>query len=321
MMKKQVSLVINKSIKVIVCLFLIDLVVGGIHRYAFYQQKSGKFYRINYTMDKTVDELLVFGSSHAAAHYVPDVFEKELGLSCYNAGVAGQQILVHEALQEIVLQRTTPKIMILDIDIEGFYEDKSQYDRLADLHPFYYKHADVIGKIIALKSNLTKYFLKSKLYQYNSTIVHVLRYWLAPQKDQKGYRATFVQLPRPAQIVKAKEEYQKPPKRRAGHYDMNMLAALEKFISNAKTANIPLIFIISPNLEYTNSRVDDAVKKINSIADRYDIKLFSFTNSPAFIGRYELFADAGHLNDTGARIFSKMVADKINNEFAGLRIQ
>ncbi|MGA2531524.1 MAG: hypothetical protein ABSG19_00665 [Candidatus Aminicenantales bacterium] len=317
-MNKQILLLVSKSIKVILCIFLIDLIFGEIHRYVFFQQTSGKFYRINYTMDVSTDELLIFGSSHAAAHYVPDVFEKELGLSCYNAGVAGQQILVHKTLQEIMLQRTTPKIMVLDIDTNGFYQDTYHYDRLSDLHPFYSKHADIIGKVLALKSGLTKYFLRSKLYQYNSTIVHVVRYWLAPQRDRKGYQATFVELPKPAQRAPDRREDQPPPVRKTRPFDKNLIAALEQFVLNAKQRNVGLIFTISPTLDYTRTSADDSVEEIRSIADKYGIELINYINNPDFLGHYELFADSGHLNDPGARLFSRMVADKIKQKFPDL---
>jgi hypothetical protein len=318
-MNRQILLLVTKSIKVIVCIFLIDFIFGEIQRYVFFQQKSGKFYRINYTMDVSTDEVIIFGSSHAAAHYVPDVFEKELGLSCYNAGVAGQQILVHKTLQEIVLQRTTPKIMILDIDTWGFYQDPYHYDRLSDLHPFYYKHPDIIGKVLALKSGLTEYFLKSRLYQYNSTIVHVVKYWLAPQRDRKGYQATLVQLPRPEQTVQVRREDEQPPVRRPRPFDKNMIAALEQFALNAKKRNVRLVFAFSPTLEYTDTSQDDSVEKIRSITNRNSIILISYINNPDFLGHYELFADSGHLNDPGARLFSKMVSDKIRDEFPDLR--
>jgi len=314
-MNKPIGRVVAKSIKVIICLFLLDTVFGEIQRHVFFLQKSGKFYRINYTMDKSTEDLLIFGSSHAAAHYVPDVFEQELGLSCHNAGVAGQQIIFNATLQRIALERTAPRMMILDIDTYGFYLDRYQYDRLSDLHPFFYKYPDIIGKVLDLKSRLTKYALKSKLYQYNSTIVHVLRYGLSPQKDRKGYQATFAQLQRPAQTMKDGGEGQPPPVQQTRPFDKNLTAALEQFVINAKQRNVLLVFTFSPTLEYEGSSAGRAGDLIRSIAASYGIKLFDYINDPHFLGRYELFADSGHLNDPGARLFSKMVADKIRAEF------
>jgi lysophospholipase L1-like esterase len=106
--------------------------------------------------------------------------------------------------------------------------------------------------------------------------------------------------------------------RKAGGWDKNLLAALERFISQAERKNVRLIWTISPNLEYDNGQDKDSMEKIRSIADRHEIKIFDFTNSPGFLGHDELFVDAGHLNDAGARIFSKMVADKIKGAFPDL---
>lgn len=300
------------------CLILIDAGLGQVQRHLFYQQKSGKFFRINYTMDLSTEDLLIFGSSHAAAHYVPEVLQEELGLSCYNAGVAGQQILVHRALQEIVLERRTPVMMILDIDTFALFQDQFHYDRLTDFYPFYYKHPHIIGRVLALKSRFSKYYLKSKLFQYNSTIVHVVRYWLAPQKDINGYQATFVKLSKPVESAQGQQETPQIAPIRPRPLDKNLVASLEQFILNAKSRNVRLVLAFSPTLEYTSIEANDSVKEIQSIADKNGIELMSFINDREFIGHYELFADGGHLNDPGARLYSKKVADKIKQEFPEL---
>ena len=59
-------------------------------------------------MESADQRVVVFGSSHAASHYVPEVLEEQLGMSCYNAGVLGQQILFHRTLQSILLREPHP---------------------------------------------------------------------------------------------------------------------------------------------------------------------------------------------------------------------
>lgn len=303
------------------CLFLLDAGLGEVHRYMFSKQSSGRYYRLAYTMDVSTEELVVFGSSHAAQHFVPEVLRREVGLSAYNAGDIGQGILVHEALQEIMLQRTAPKILILDIDRFGLYQDSYDYGKLSELHPFYHRHPEIIGKVLALRSKLATYPLASKLYQYNSTIAHILRYWLAPQKDDYGYIALFRELPKPAESVGPRNETVRTAPLAPKPLDVNAVAALEKFILNAKQRNIRLVLVFSPSFEYASIETDDAVKKIRSIADENDVKLISYVNDPEFLGHYELFADNsfdGHLNDTGARLFSKRIAQIIKQEFPDL---
>lgn len=317
-MTKPLIQIATKALKVILCLFLADMILGGIQRHLFFQQRSGKFYRIAYTMDHATEEMIIYGSSHAAAHYVPEVFEKELGMSCYNGGVAGQQILFHVALQSIALERRKPKIMVLDVDTYGYYQDRYQYDRLADLHPFFHRHPKIIGKVLDLKSKLTKYLLRSKLYQFNSTIVHVVRYWLAPQKDRQGYQATFVALPRPSPAGPDLRAEPPPAGRAPRTFDRNMFAALEQFILNAKNGPVDLVLTFSPALERADTLHAEAVEKLGAIAEKYGVKLVSYIDDPDFLGHYELFADPEHLNDSGARLLSKKLAGRIKEEFPEL---
>lgn len=313
-MNKQIHLLISRSLQLIICLVLMDLLLGGALKHLFFSQKSGKYFRINYTMEMAEASIFIFGSSHALRHYVPEVIEKEISLSCYNAGVLGQQILFQSALQTIVLERTTPVLIILDIDPNCLFEAQEQYDRLADFYPYYHKYPKILARVINKRSGLEKYFLLSKLYQYNSTIVHVIRYWLAPQKDWNGYRPLFGEIPLSAYAAQNKQESPLSSKTKKNLLDKNFVEAFEHFITNAKIKNVRLVFIVSPNVTHSDISNNASFNKIKSFADRYDIPLFEFLDHPSFIGHYSLFADFGHLNDTGAKIFSKLVAKKIRNE-------
>jgi hypothetical protein len=319
MKKSQFFLFISKAAKFSLCLLILDLGAGEAHRYLFFRQETGKFFRINYTMDLVTEDLVVFGSSHAAAHYVPDVLEQELGLSSYNAGVAGQQILVHQALQEIMLERLSPRMIILDIDTFALFHNQFQYDRLSDLYPFYYKHPKILGRILDLKSKFIRLFLNSKLFQYNSTIVHVIRYWLAPQKDNKGYRPNFAKLATPPESAKLCMESTAPATRRNRPLDKNLVGALEEFIMNSLKKDIRLVLVISPNLEHVDLSDNESVIRTKSLTEEYGVKMLNFANAPEFLGNYEFFANSGHLNDRGARVFSKMVADSIKQKIGGLQ--
>jgi hypothetical protein len=306
-----------RSLEVFCCLVLADLTLGGLLGHAFFRQTSGKFYRVTYTMDKAAEDLIIYGSSHAAAHYVPEVLESELGMTCYNGGVAGQQILFHTALQTIALARHRPQMMVLDVDTYGYYLDQYQYDRLSDLHPYYARHPEPIGKVLDLKSNLTKHLLRSKLYRFNSTIVHVVRYWLAPQKDRQGYQATFVEVPRPAADQPVAPVDRPAAGRRPRTFDPNMFAALEQFIRNAQTHRVDLLLTFSPTLYRSAASHREAIDKLSALAGRLGVRLISFIDDPDFLGRHELFADPEHLNDRGARLLSKKLAAQIRAEFPG----
>ncbi len=208
-------------------------------------------------------------------------------------------------------------MIVLDVDIYGYYLDKYQYDRLSDLHPYYARHPEVIGKVLNLKSRLTKYLLRSKLYRFNSTIVHVVRYWLAPQKDRQGYQATFVEVPRPASIAPDAPADRPAAERRPRTFDPNMFAALEQFVKNAQTHRVDLLLTFSPTLHRSEASHREAIEKLSALAGRLHVRLVSFIDDLDFMGHYESFADPEHLNDRGARLLSKKLATRIREEFPG----
>lgn len=311
-MNKNARTLILKAAFFLICLVFFDIVLGGINKYFFYKQKSGKYFRINYTMEIAADKILIFGDSHAVRHYVPDVIQNELHLSCYNAGVLGQGILFQSILQSIVLGRTSPEIIILDVDPNSLLYSNDQYDRLSDLNPFYSKYPDIIGRAIEKKSKYEKIFLNSKLYQFNSTIAHIIRYWVAPQWDQKGYRPLFGEL-----HYSDSEIYDQEEENSEGLHalDQNMIEAFKRFAANAKRKNAKLVYVISPSVKYRDISSNRSLKEIKIIANLYNIPYIDFWNHSAFIHHNELFNDTNHLNDKGAKLFSKMVSAEIKKEF------
>ena len=63
-------------------------------------------------LENTNAQVLIFGSSHAHRHYVPEVFEKTLKKTTYNAGAEGQQLLYHLAMQQMIVKRVKPEVII-----------------------------------------------------------------------------------------------------------------------------------------------------------------------------------------------------------------
>ncbi len=74
-MKKEYRKFINSIVLFLIVIVSFDMIFGDLARYAFFSQKSGKNYRITYSLDKTEDSILIFGSSHAVYHYIPKIFD------------------------------------------------------------------------------------------------------------------------------------------------------------------------------------------------------------------------------------------------------
>jgi hypothetical protein len=78
---KMYGLFIKKILILLVIIALFDLMIGFLLNYLYFRQKSGLFYRATYAIEKTNADVLVFGSSRANHHYVPEVFEKRFRMS------------------------------------------------------------------------------------------------------------------------------------------------------------------------------------------------------------------------------------------------
>jgi len=294
-----------KIIKFIVIILLVDFVFGNISHKIFYSQKTGKYARTTNAIKENKAKVLIFGSSHAHRHYVPEVFEKELNKVSYNAGAEGQQLLFHLALQEMVLKRTTPELIILNIDDGFLFKSQIAYDRLSDLHPYYQEYRKTLKPIFKLNSDFVwaKFFFKS--YQTNSTLVHALRYYASPQIDYQGYRPLFGKV----SLEKKGSNTANSEKEYVEEIDQNFVAALEIFIKNAKENNVNVLFVTSPKYSGLDYSDNESFLMISDIATREKVPLINLYNDQQFYKKHELFHDPSHLNDTGARLFTKRLSD------------
>ena len=93
-------------------------------------------------------------------------------LSFYNAGRDGNFMFYHLAVLKGVLNRYSPKIVILDFVAEEFAQNQYSYDRLSSLLPYYKSHPEM-RSIINLKSKYEKIKLLSQIYPYNSLMLTI----------------------------------------------------------------------------------------------------------------------------------------------------
>ncbi|MDB2606195.1 DUF1574 domain-containing protein [Zobellia sp.] len=309
-MQKGFIRTIFKFLKFLIILLIVDLLFGTLAKKVFFGQRTGKQARITYSIKEANSDIFIFGSSHANRHYVPSVIQEELNKSCYNAGVQGQGILFNDALQKIILQRTKPKLIILNIDDIWLYERNDNYDRLADFYPYYWDYRKVLKPVIDLRSKLTDFKLAFKAYQYNSTLVHAIKYMVSPQKNFEGYlplKGTVVSMPE-AQIStekKKSENHTRTP------LDSNFIASYKSFIKTAKDSNIKLILVISPWYLHMNTSDNESMTLLKSIAKIENTPIIDLYNDNRFLDKNELFNDTSHLNDNGAHTFSTIVAEEI----------
>lgn len=307
MFTQEHKLFFTKVIKFFIVLVLIDLTLGYGVKKLFLTQETGKYARINHAVNETTVPILVFGSSHVIRQYIPEIISNTLRQKTLNVGAEGQQLLYHYALQKMILKRYKPKLMIVNIDEDWLFQSEVAHKRLADLHPFYPEHKEILKPILKLKSPWVDYKLLFKAYQNNSTVVHIVKYFLVPQVDYSGYRPLDGSMvgTELIDISKIKGEYS------AEEIDPDFVSTLVGIIDTAKRNQTNLVFVTSPKPVKMDFSSNKSYLTIRKIAEENGIPLIDFSGHKAFIGKLELFSDPAHLNHKGSQIFTKMMADSV----------
>ena len=153
---------------------LCDRGIGAIMKLLYFRQESGDGYLLTYTIDSTTADIIVLGSSRAKHSYVPEIFESNLNLTCFNAGRDGtEHVLISYAQFKAVTARYNPTIVIFDIRPEDLGYRAKEYDLLSPLLPYYYIHSE-IKEIIDVRGPFEKIKHISAIYPYNSLIFQVI---------------------------------------------------------------------------------------------------------------------------------------------------
>lgn len=304
--KDPIRFFLLKLLIFIATVYVFDFVAGKLLQHFYFIQQSGLQYRTTYSMEKTTADMLVFGASRANHHYQTEVFEKEIpGYSVYNAGRDGNSIFYHYAVLKAILHRYTPKIVILDFENGALAKDEQSYDRIASLLPYYGRHPE-IRAIVDLKSTYEKIKLYSNTYPFNSALLTIAIGNLELNKtranDIKGYV--------PLKSVWTESIAYDTGTVTRNILDTNKIACYENFIKDCKNQGTKVFIFVSPYyILFKNP--DYSVLKGQEIAKKYNVDFYDYTADTVFTANRSLFSDLVHLNDSGARVYTKMVIQDI----------
>ena len=296
-----------------ITLILFDFIIGSLLNLYYFRQKSGFLYRTTYAIEKTTEDVIIFGSSTATHDYHPDVFKDRLNLSYYNVGRDGNTILYDYAILKGILKRYTPKIIILDFDINEFKKTQESYDRLSPLLPYYKTHPE-IRPVVELKSPYEKFKLLSKIYPYNSLIVSILggnigyfniEYFNNRQKSKDVNTNGYF----PLSSTWREPERKEPPSINY-EIDSNKVKVYESFIRDCISSKAELYVVCSP-VFVKQGYVSPSIDLGEEIAKKYSLNFLDYSKDSTILNTPRLFADMVHLNNDGAKAFSNKLIDII----------
>ncbi|MEQ1734018.1 MAG: hypothetical protein ABL940_10110 [Bacteroidia bacterium] len=292
-----------KLVVLLVVVVALDYGIGKALSYWYFKQTSGLQYRTTYSVDSTTANVLIVGSSRANHHYYPTVLEQGLQQSYYNMGRDGSFIFYHYAVLKAVLQRYSPKVVILDFNRNSFEQDINHYDRLSALLPYYATHPEM-RPIIALKSQYERIKLLSHIYPYNSALFTIAVGNMAFNKKRKEDQQGYVPLTRVWNSALTTDSS-------AAMYaiDSVKIHLYQDFINQCTRDNVKLYVVCSPYFtQYTTTDYSLTIAK--QLAAKHHVTFLDYSNDTTFTHNAKLFADVSHLNNEGAKLFStKLMQD------------
>jgi len=151
-----------------------------------------------------------------------------------------------------------------------------------------------------------RYKLLSNLYCYNSSIIDILKNCFSKPNKTKGYFAL-------------KTKGYSFPSSLAVRKPMNEISSINvdfflDIINKCKNKGVGLVIAFPPRYEKFNYKESEEFKILLNITNEHNIPfIHELYLAPEFIKDSTLFLDVSHVNDIGAKMFTRMFCEKIRN--------
>lgn len=276
-----------------VAITVVDVFFGIACQYMNVNSKGGGIKSRYYVCKESNEDVLIFGSSRAKHHYVPEVLEDSLGMTCYNTGEDGNGIILSYGYLKMITERYSPKLIIYDVSGFDIYIDDNM--KYLDLLKPYYDESG-IDSIFCSVNPKSRYMMLSNLYRYNTTCLRIIGNYIHPSANYpKGYVPLLrvMDYEPDIRIITAKA------------IDTLKISYFEQFIRLAIKNKITLICFVSPSY---NTLFDDSYyAPIEQLCIQYNVPFYYYADDPDISYNNRLFQDGSHLNDLGARLFTSKV--------------
>jgi hypothetical protein len=285
-----------------------DQLVGSFIDY--YARKQVRDNRIELLLNEHLhQEIFVLGSSRALNNYSPEIIRERTGMSCYNLGVSGSNILFHEAILDLVLSRDSlPKLIVYNIDDYGaLYKMDGIVFRKDVLYP--YVENQQVNKWVC--EVLDKNYVASvlmKSYRQNVNFINSLKYFVYG-REAIDYKTTnfnqyganlLVQRPEdPVPVISHEPQPGLPADTEPRHE-----AAFQRIQQKCAEKGVELIMVIPPLFKLPTPGFTEQIGE----------RLLPTTHLVDFSQKLQnskYFFNKDHLNLEGAVAFSELVSQEI----------
>lgn len=301
---KEMKKFIRYTILFVAVIALLDIAFGYVNRVMEKRAHTANYhccYEAN-------EDILVLGSSYAVREIIPSVLTDSLGLSCYNAGEAGNGALCAWVRYNMFLRRHTPKFILYALT-PGYDYVQTGKDYTEYLKSFkaYYGIEPTVDDIYRnMGDRLDAVRLRSAFVRYNSIWILTAKEALRPKHENlHGYDpfcSTFTPYAVPDSAGTEPVEI-----------DEKKFFYLDTLLRNAVSRGIPVVAFLPPH--YYNTYHAQSHERALALCHELSIPVIDNYNDPYYRAHSELFGDKDHLNHTGAQIYTAQLCDSIKRYF------
>lgn len=283
--------------------------------YCVKQSGNAQTGKINLVMQHKIDpEILIIGSSVAEVGFHTQIIEERLKQSSYNMAIDGTVILGSEYLiDEFLSYSTNCKTIIIGMSFFSFSQIQNFH---APERFLAYKNNKFVQNNI--KSVDRKLYNKLSYVPFYSFIIANHTYYknafIGSKNTVKKNKFTedpfkgFV--PHDSEYLDTRETLNS----NLIKIDSLSINGYNRILNKIKTQNITPILILTPmhvNGQNSFSNYEAYRKQIKAMATDTETIMFDFSEHQ-IVEEEKYFYNNGHLNKTGARIFSHAVSDSLN---------
>lgn len=279
---------------------IVDILFGMAMQYMNDHSRGGGIKSRYYVCKESNEDVLIFGSSRAKHHYVPEIFEDSLGLSCYNTGEDGNGIILSYGFLKMITQRYAPQYIVYDVSGYDIYEDDNA--KYLDLmKPFYWEFGiDSIFWTISPKSQIMMF---SNLYRFNTTCLRVVGNYIHPMTNySKGYCPLNGQMNYEPSLGNTENH---------ANEDSLKIFYFQSFMQMCKEYGIKLICFSSPSYKF-NAECN-YYEPIEKLCSEYDVLFYNYSADDQISSNKIYFKDRSHLNNKGAVHYTREVVRVIKS--------
>lgn len=303
----------KKLFKLVLCIVVlivaIDLGMGWcMGAYVRRCEIPGDYKKIEYMLKHVDVQILLLGASTCMNSVDPMMIEKDLGKTAFNGGLNSQRLELFDIMCDAAFKHSHPELLILVLRKNDLTTD--DIGRLAMLNIYYGLGNTKIDDYLNEGNLKKKLLMSSSLYRFNTYWWRILLYHFKSFNElaHGGFlgKPVLKYLPSPM-------EAQPAEKNELPDVNPHKIQCLENILATCRKAGARLWIVIAP--EYGTGDADSGdVTHIRSFCEKNGIPFWNDLYHPDYADHPEYFYDNFHLNNNGARLYTRLMMKRLQTE-------